>query len=156
MFLKFSPKNIDKIKKIFFLRRCKAKDICGNEVIREIAYCYTEGSFCQTWINTQPPNQKPIASNFVAPKPNRNKVQPNAFQRRETPLSNAINNNLFYNPRNYKPPAYVPQNFQCGFPYVRNKPKHYLWGMLRIIGGKTARKGQWPWQAAILNRFKVR
>ena len=124
-------------------------------MIREIAYCYTEGSFCQTWINTQQPNQKPIASHFASPKPIRNKIQPNVLQRRETPLSNAINSNLFYNSRSYKPPAYVPQNFQCGFPYVRNKPKHYLWGMLRIIGGKTARKGQWPWQAAILNRFKV-
>lgn len=137
-------------------RRCKAKDICGNEVIREIAYCYTEGSFCQTWINTQPLNQKPIASSFVTPKPIRNKIQPNPILlRRETPLSNAINSNLYYNSRNYKPPAYVPQNLQCGFPNVRNKPKHHVLGMLRIIGGKTARKGQWPWQAAILNRFKV-
>lgn len=124
-------------------------------MIREIAYCYTEGSFCQTWINTQPPNQKPITSNFAAQKPIRNKVQPIVAQRRETPLSNAINGNLLYNSRNYKPPAYVPQNLQCGFPNVRNKPKHYLWGMLRIIGGKAARRGQWPWQAAILNRFKV-
>lgn len=135
-------------------KRCKAKDICGNEVIREVAYCYTEGSFCQTWINSQPPNQKPVTSTFVAQKPIRNKVQPNVFQKRDPPMSNAINGNLFYNSRSYKPPAYVPQNLQCGFPAVRNKPKHYLWGMLRIIGGKTARKGQWPWQAAILNRFK--
>lgn len=47
------------------------------------------------------------------------------------------------------------QNYRCGVPTIRNKPKHYLWGMLRIIGGKTARRGQWPWQVAILNRFKV-
>lgn len=49
----------------------------------------------------------------------------------------------------------LPQNVRCGVPTIRNKPKHYLWGMLRIIGGKTARRGQWPWQVAILNRFKV-
>lgn len=49
----------------------------------------------------------------------------------------------------------LSQNIRCGVPTIRNKPKHYLWGMLRIIGGKTARRGQWPWQVAILNRFKV-
>lgn len=27
--------------------------------------------------------------------------------------------------------------------------------MLRIIGGRVVRKGSYPWQVAILNRFKV-
>lgn len=39
---------------------------------------------------------------------------------------------------------------------VRDKPKkNSIPNMLRIIGGKTSRRGQWPWQVAILNRFKV-
>lgn len=31
-----------------------------------------------------------------------------------------------------------------------------MYNMLKIIGGKAARKGEWPWQVAIFNRYKVR
>jgi hypothetical protein len=30
------------------------------------------------------------------------------------------------------------------------------WPLLRIIGGRPAQKGRWPWQVAVLNRFKVK
>lgn len=32
-------------------RWCKKPGICGRDVIRESAYCYVEGSFCQRWIH---------------------------------------------------------------------------------------------------------
>lgn len=51
---------------------------------------------------------------------------------------------------------YTPKNIKCGIPAIGNKPKPMLMGMLKIIGGKTSRKGQWPWQVAILNRHKVK
>lgn len=128
-------------------------------MIREAAYCYTEGSFCQTWIDGQ------VKRNAVEQKPvniayqQTNAIRPYREQqhRRET-ISNAITNDFYPNSgRNFhnRIAEYLPQNFKCGLPTIRNKPKNYLWGMLRIIGGKTARKGQWPWQVAILNRFKV-
>lgn len=128
-------------------KRCKAKDICGNAVQREVLYCYTEGSFCQTWIDNQNSpiivNQKPsdfgLHSNIARPW-----------------SANVITNELSTFGRSYRAPEYQPQNIKCGFAMVRQKPKNYLWGMLRIIGGKTARKGQWPWQVAILNKFKVK
>lgn len=37
-------------------KKCRMKEICGNEVLRETAYCYVEGTFCQEWIKTQLPD----------------------------------------------------------------------------------------------------
>lgn len=144
----------------FIRRRCKAKDICGHEIIREVAYCYTEGSFCQTWIDGQ------VKKNTVENRANyyqtATAVRPHALHKDPIPAnpnrreSNSISNDYYsYYGKTTKSPESTPQTFSCGFPMVRNKPKNYLWGMLRIIGGKTARKGQWPWQVVILNRFKV-
>lgn len=30
-----------------------------------------------------------------------------------------------------------------------------MWFLLRIIGGRPARNGKWPWQVLLLNRHKV-
>lgn len=35
------------------IRWCKRPVVCGNEVIQETAYCYTEGSYCERWIQKQ-------------------------------------------------------------------------------------------------------
>lgn len=44
---------------------------------------------------------------------------------------------------------------QCGMSTVRGgKSRPNVWELLKIIGGKTARKGAHPWQVAIFNRFK--
>lgn len=40
------------------IRWCKKPGICGRDVIRESAYCYVEGSFCQKWINRTIRNHK--------------------------------------------------------------------------------------------------
>jgi hypothetical protein len=36
-----------------FNRWCKRPAFCGNDYMREVAYCYIEGSFCQRWIYRQ-------------------------------------------------------------------------------------------------------
>lgn len=128
-------------------------------MIREVAYCYTEGSFCQTWIDGQVKRNAVVDSRPPAQqlqnalRPYHKDTPPN---RRETnaisddyPVTTTVATQVA------KQSEQLLQNIKCGVPTIRNKPKHYLWGMLRIIGGKTARRGQWPWQVAILNRFKV-
>lgn len=130
----------------FYRRKCKIKEICGNEVLREIAYCYTEGSFCQSWINNQVRNH-PSQSKLALTLPQLNAVHPPIEKVDDDSSSSESLPKHMYS-------EYTPKNIKCGIPAIRNKPKHVL-GMLKIIGGKTSRKGQWPWQVAILNRFKV-
>lgn len=45
----------------------------------------------------------------------------------------------------------VPADTGCGRKMVRGPES-----LLRIIGGREASRGAWPWQVAVLNRFKVR
>lgn len=151
---------------IFFHRRCKIPSICSNDIIREVAYCYTEGSFCEEWIGNQlyqnnRPQQTPaiVATTTKPTKPARNQALSNyqpVGRGRSDFQDNSIAQQPAANRRGFLQPEYMPQELTCGIPAVRGKPKKYLYNMLRIIGGKTSRKGQWPWQVAILNRFKVR
>lgn len=42
---------------------------------------------------------------------------------------------------------------ECG---VTSTPSRaYSANMVRIIGGRPTQPGRWPWQVAVLNRFKV-
>lgn len=136
-------------------KKCKqhARQVCGNDIIREIAYCYTEGSFCEEWISSQ--ISQIGAANTIEP-PKLTTKTPKVDRRTESPLINSVSQD-FYNVN--KPlrgkkkiaPEFRPQNIQCGFPSIRNKKNDFA---LKIIGGKSSRRGQWPWQVAILNRFK--
>lgn len=172
----------NKNKLILFHRKCKNPDICAKEVIREVAYCYTEGSFCQTWIDgnvhkvvdtnkpivsatAAPVLHPPPQSNAIAARPQTNALRPyraptNSQQQRDTSSSSNVMTNevlgmAFGNNHHHQPPQPEINNYKCGLPTVRNKPKHRVWNMVRILGGKSARKGQWPWQVVILNRYKV-
>ncbi|KAL1401299.1 hypothetical protein pipiens_006721 [Culex pipiens pipiens] len=118
-------------------KRCKVPTMCGNDIIREVAYCYTEGSFCEEWIGHHHLGHSQSARS-----------------RSDADQENAIQSFGGGGRRSFLQPEYMPQELNCGLPMVRNKPKKYLYNMLRIIGGKTSKRGQWPWQVAILNRFK--
>ncbi|KAL7035117.1 hypothetical protein ACKWTF_008233 [Chironomus riparius] len=149
---KCSPKCITKRYK-----KCRphARQICSNDIIREVAYCYTEGSFCEEWISTQITklNGVETTTRVTTTVPTTTIRSPRASRRTESPLSNSISN--FYGPGKRKNKTSLSdnraQNFQCGFPSIRNKNSDFT---LKIIGGKVARRGAWPWQVAILNRYK--
>ncbi|CRK98407.1 CLUMA_CG011764, isoform B [Clunio marinus] len=139
-------------------KKCRphARHICGSEIIREIAYCYTEGSFCEEWISSQISKIGAYNAVEATNKPIAKPTKPN--HRTESPLANAVSQNFYSSPsgsgrrRKYKlKPEYKPQNLQCGFPSIRNKNNDFA---LKIIGGKSSRRAQWPWQVAILNRYK--
>lgn len=137
-------------------KKCRphAKHICGNDVIREIAYCYTEGSFCEEWIHSQITKLNTVESKTTTTTTT--KAPRTSRRRTESPLSNAISPNFYGNSIGNKKKDkmldnYKAQNIQCGFPSIRNKNTDFN---LKIIGGKVARRGAWPWQVAILNRYK--
>lgn len=121
-------------------KKCKphARHICGNDVIREIAYCYIEGSFCEEWINSQL-SRLEQATTTTTTTTRRTTVAPKV----ESAWSNAIPENWPVGGGNKKPRKpkqdSKPQNFQCGFPSIRSKNDDFL---LKIIGGRTARRGQ--------------
>ncbi|XP_059615747.1 plasminogen-like [Phlebotomus argentipes] len=123
-------------------KRCRMPEVCGHEVLREVAYCYTEGSFCQEWISAQlhTPSRPPARSAAFA-------MDPFFSSRRDL---NAIATHPTQPPEDH--PEFKPQALKCGIPAIR--PRRDYWRMLKIIGGRTSRRGQWPWQVAIFNRFK--
>ena len=144
----------------------RARGICGKEIIREVAYCYTEGSFCEEWINSQlhQINSQQVEAKPTTTKPTRPPRSQIADRRTESPSVNSVDQDfegylsnglaMTSNRNRWQPEVDVkPQNFTCGFPSIRNKGKSF---QLKILGGKISRRGQWPWQVVILNRFKVR
>lgn len=133
-------------------KKCRphAKPICGSDIIREIAYCYTEGSFCEEWIHSQITKLSSVESTTTTTT---TKAPRSSRRRTESPLSNAISSNFYGSSlsANKRKDNSKAQNLQCGFPSIRSKNNDFT---LKIIGGKVARRGAWPWQVAILNRYK--
>lgn len=149
-------------------KKCRVQHFCGNDVIREIAYCYTEGSFCQEWIGNQLQTMnQAIETTSVSTttmysvqskKPSRLGMGNGGRGKSRRQENNAIASNRMSNRRSgwttQQSSNVLSADFDCGIPVVRDKRKNNVYNMLRIIGGKAARRGAWPWQVAILNRFK--
>lgn len=125
-------------------KKCRphARQICGNDIIREIAYCYTEGSFCEEWIGSQISKIGAIEAH----KSTTTKA-PKVSRRTESPLVNTVSQNFYGTSgngsgskrKNKLDHESKPQNYQCGFPSIRNKSNDFA---LKIIGGKTSRRAQ--------------
>ncbi|KFB42205.1 AGAP006120-PA-like protein [Anopheles sinensis] len=122
------------------LKRCRIPAFCGNDVIREIAYCYTEGSFCEEWIGNQlyqnsrnivlPPAMPPTttmkttttttttSTTTTTPRPNKPRRNPsNGWNRSDTvAMPNSISAQIFSNRRGTIQSEYMPQQIACGIP----------------------------------------
>lgn len=121
------------------------KEVCGSEVLREIAYCYTEGSFCEEWIVRQMYSNVPKTPSVQSPA---------SSVYNQIPLDSGRNTNNNYQER--KLPIRGLQQGQCGLATAVTSKRRPASHMLRILGGRVVRRGSYPWQVAILNRFKVR
>nr|XP_050846997.1 coagulation factor VII isoform X1 [Vespula vulgaris]XP_050846998.1 coagulation factor VII isoform X1 [Vespula vulgaris]XP_050846999.1 coagulation factor VII isoform X1 [Vespula vulgaris] len=110
-------------------RWCRKPGICGRDVIRESAYCYVEGSFCQRWIHR--------------------KIRGS----REEDNDDVILDEYELNPNVVD--SFVPEKTQptwkCGV--VNPQKNSRLSYFTRIIGGRPVVPGAWPWQVAVLNKF---
>ncbi|PSN52969.1 hypothetical protein C0J52_03624, partial [Blattella germanica] len=114
---------------------CKRPALCGDGVITEAAYCYIEGSFCQRWIYRQIQQQSDEENeadvdgeeDYIAGRTNNNR------------LSSDYGTGI----------SKTPPGLECGI--VNHTAP---WSLLKIIGGHPSQKGRWPWQVAVLNRFK--
>ncbi|KAI4478802.1 hypothetical protein M0804_011548 [Polistes exclamans] len=108
---------------------CRKPGICGRDVIRESAYCYVEGSFCQRWIHR--------------------KIRGS----REEDNDDVILDEFELNPNSVD--SFIPEKVQpawkCGM--VNPQKNSRLSYFTRIIGGRPTVPGAWPWQVAVLNRF---
>ncbi|EFN72139.1 Coagulation factor X [Camponotus floridanus] len=109
---------------------CRKPGICGRDVIRESAYCYVDGSFCQRWINRKiHGSHEEDGENLVLDE---FELNPNAVD------SFAPDKN--------------PNTWKCGIANSHKSAR--LSYFMRIIGGRPATPGSWPWQVAVLNRFR--
>lgn len=61
----------------------------------------------------------------------------------------------FHNKLTNETPEYTAQHINCGHPLGKRSGTKTIYDMLKIMGGRTARRYKWPWQVAILNRHKV-
>ncbi|XP_020279733.1 venom prothrombin activator vestarin-D2 isoform X2 [Pseudomyrmex gracilis] len=106
-------------------RTCRKPGTCEQDVIREIALCYVENSFCQTLIHRKIYYEEDdmVLDEFEL---NPNTVDTFAAEK---------NSN----------------SWKCGVTNAHKDSR--LSYFMRIIGGRPTTPGKWPWQVAVLNRY---
>ena len=122
------------------VKTCRFPAMCGRVTVTEEAYCYSKGSQCETWYKA---GKDLDISDEIGFKLNTDAVK--------KPVPAPVPS----------PPKQKLADFksQCGrreqdqnsnaTPYA----KDIAWA-LRIIGGREAKPGRWPWQVVLLNKYR--
>lgn len=122
-------------------------------MIRESAYCYVEGSFCQRWIHRKirGSHEEDVDGKYSL-------VQYFTIINEKWILSIFLDlmlDEFELNPNTVD--SFAPEKssnpWKCGIPNIHKSSR--LSYFTRIIGGRPAMQGSWPWQVAVLNRFRV-
>ena len=132
------------------VKSCRFPLVCGNNEVTEEAYCYTEGSQCEAWYKAG--KSLDIADEEGFPL--------------KAALANVVDDMVggmavTTTPR--PPSTFRDYASRCGVrhqpppppPPLDSPPKtaDIAWA-LRIIGGREADPGRWPWQVVILNKYR--
>ena len=118
------------------VKSCRFPLVCGNNEVTEEAYCYREGSQCETWYKSGKSLDITDEEGFPL--------------KSETDKINTLQ-------AEFETPNFKDYSSQCG---IRNQPTNLnpktsdiAWA-LRIIGGREADPGRWPWQIVLLNKYR--
>ncbi|KAG7167171.1 Cationic trypsin-like 2 [Homarus americanus] len=131
-------------------RSCKYPLFCGGSVVHEEAYCYIEGSLCEKWYRRnrqnsrkhKPGDRHDAEDNETTPSVSTSSSP--SFG--SSPSSHHHSTTATSSSTSISSERTLPR--ECGVSNVTTPG----WS-LRIIGGRTAQPGEWPWQVVILNRY---
>lgn len=125
-------------------------------MIRESAYCYVEGSFCQRWFHRRirGSREEDNDGDYLRINSTLSLILPNSCKRYTCILADIALDEEDLNRVDSFVPDKNTHTWKCG---VRSTQKPSLPSRFkRIIGGRPSIPGSWPWQVAVLNRFHVR
>ena len=115
--------------------------MCGRVTVTEEAYCYSKGSQCETWYKA---GKDLDISDQIGFKLNTDAVKKEVAAPLPTPPKQKL--------ADFKSQCgrrdHQQQNSNAT-PYA----KDIAWA-LRIIGGREAKPGRWPWQVVLLNKYR--
>ncbi|XP_014234130.1 coagulation factor VII [Trichogramma pretiosum] len=138
------------------LKWCKIPGLCAKDVVRQTAYCYIEGSYCQRWIRRKIHQHYEGNSNAASGSDTSNLTEDRfadlAGDDGGSSSSSSSNSNL--TPASGSATASEDYSnsspaWKCGVARKSNKLSYFT----RIIGGRPTLPGSWPWQVAVLNRY---
>ena len=125
------------------LKSCRYPKVCGTVQVTEEAYCYTTGSQCETWYKA---GKSLDISDEVGFTLNNDATADNTLKEPPKPKP-SLNLKDYASQCGKRHQVHHPTN-QAG-----PQAKDIAWA-LRIIGGREAKPGRWPWQVVLLNKYR--
>jgi len=140
-------------------RTCKFTVMCGASEVHEEAYCYTEGDDChKLFMAGQPLSQIEAYREGRLDLNGESKPErPQHEHRGRPPAAPSLEGRR--REQEAQNAQMAAKHAQCGVrdeiapssPHIKTSPPSWA---LKIIGGREASRGHWPWQVALVNQYK--